>query len=140
MNTELSQLFGQSGGWAQGMMTRYEQEVQAGHLLSPGRPRLVKSEQGQALIQFCLRRRAERRLATVEEVIDYMRGAGKEVGRFWIKRFVERNTEKVSLRQAVFIEEDRYNVNPNDIKAYFDCCRTQLAAIPFPFLSNADET
>jgi hypothetical protein len=28
-NAELSQLFGHSGGWAQGMMARYEQEVQA---------------------------------------------------------------------------------------------------------------
>jgi hypothetical protein len=87
-----------------------------------------------------LRRRAERRPATVEDVIDYMRGAGKMVDRFWVKRFAERNTEKLVLRQAVFIEEECYNVNSNDIKAYFDYCRTQMAAIPFPFVSNADET
>jgi hypothetical protein len=53
-----------------------------------------------------------------------MRGAGKEVDRFWVKRFVERNTEKLTLRQAVFLEEDRHKFNPNDFKAYFDCGRT----------------
>jgi hypothetical protein len=76
----------------------------------------------------------------VEDVIDHMRGAGKEVDRFWVKRFVERNTEKLALRRTVFIEEDRYNVNSNDIKAYCDCCRSQLAAVPSPFISNAHET
>jgi hypothetical protein len=69
-----------------------------------------------------------------------MGGACKEVGRFWVTRIVERNTEKLALRQAVFLEKDRYNVNSNDVKAYFDRCRTQLAMIPFPFVSNADET
>jgi hypothetical protein len=139
-NAELSQPFGHSGGWAQGMMARYEQEVLGGHPLSRGRPRLVESEQEQARIQFCLRPHAERKRATVEDVIDYMRGAGKEVDRFCVKRFVERDPEKPALRQAVFLEEDHYNVNPDDIKAYFDCCRTQLAAIAIPFVSNADET
>jgi hypothetical protein len=41
-----------------------------------------------------------------------MRAAGKEVDGFWVKRFVERNAEKLAIRQAVFLEEDRYNVNP----------------------------
>jgi transposase len=54
-NAELSQLFGHSGSWAQRMMARYEQEVQTGHSLSRGRPRLVESEQEQVLIQLCLR-------------------------------------------------------------------------------------
>jgi hypothetical protein len=117
-----------------------EHEVQAGHSLSRGRRRLVESEQEQALIQFCSRRQAEGKPATVEDVIDYMWGTGKEVDRFWVKRFAERNTEKLSLRQAVFLEKYRYNVNPNDIKAYFDCCRTRLAAVPSPFVTKADET
>jgi hypothetical protein len=69
-----------------------------------------------------------------------MRGAGKEIDKFWVKRFVERSTEKLALRQAVSLEEDRYNVNPNDIKAYFDCCRTRLATMSFRFVANADET
>jgi hypothetical protein len=51
-NAELSQLFGHSGGWTQGMMARYEQYVQVGHPLSRGWPRLVESEQEQAPIQF----------------------------------------------------------------------------------------
>jgi hypothetical protein len=35
-----------------------------------------------------------------------MRGAGKEVDRFWVKRLAERNTEKPALRQVVFLEQD----------------------------------
>jgi hypothetical protein len=69
-----------------------------------------------------------------------MKGASKAVDRFWVKEFLERNTEKFALRQAVFLQEGRYNVNPDDIKAYFDCCTTQLAAVPAPFVANADET
>jgi hypothetical protein len=64
-----------------------------------------------------LEAQAERKPATVESVIDCMRGAGKDVDRFWVKRFIERNTEKLAFRQAVFLEEDRCNVNPNDVKA-----------------------
>jgi hypothetical protein len=56
----LSQLLGHSGGWPQGMVARHEQEVQAGHPLSRGRQCLIKSEQEQALIQFCLRGQAEK--------------------------------------------------------------------------------
>jgi hypothetical protein len=122
------------------MVARHEQEVQAGHPLARGRPRLVESKQGRALILFCSRRQVERKPATVEEAIDYMRGTGKEVERFWVKRYGERNTEKLTFHQVVFLDEDRYSVNRDDIKAYFDCCRTQLAAVPSPFVSIADET
>jgi hypothetical protein len=87
-----------------------------------------------------LRRQAERKPATVEDVIDYIRGAGKSVDRFWVKRIIERNTEKLALRQVVFLEEDRHNLNPNDVKAYFDCFRTQPAVVPSLFVSDADET
>jgi hypothetical protein len=42
-DAELSQLFGHSVGWAQGMIARYKQEVQAGPRLSPGRIRTKAS-------------------------------------------------------------------------------------------------
>jgi hypothetical protein len=42
MSGELSQAFGHSGSRAQGMMARYEQDVQTSHFLSRGRPRLVE--------------------------------------------------------------------------------------------------
>jgi hypothetical protein len=114
------------------MMVRYEQEVHFGHPLSRGWPRPVESEQEQALIQLCLRRQAERKLATVEDAIDYLRGTGNEVDRFWVKRLAEGITGKLALRQAVFFKEARCNVSPNNIKACFDLCRTQLAAVPSP--------
>jgi hypothetical protein len=131
-NAELRQLSGHSGDWAQGMMARYDQEIQADHRLSCGHSGLVESEQEQALIQFCLSRWAERKPATVEDVIHYTGRAGKEVDRFWVKRFAECKTERLALRQAGFIEEDRCNVGQDNIKAHFDCCRTQLATMPSP--------
>jgi hypothetical protein len=64
-----------------------------------------------------LRRQAERKLAAIEDVIDYMRGAGKEADRFWVKRFAEHKSEKLTLRQVVFVEEDHYSVNPDAARA-----------------------
>jgi hypothetical protein len=69
-----------------------------------------------------------------------MREASKQVDRFWVNRFVERNAEKLALCQAIFLEADRHDVNPDEIKAYFDCCKDQLKTIPSRFVWNADET
>jgi hypothetical protein len=59
-----------------------------------------------------------------------MREAGKQTGRFSVSRFVERNTEKLAIRQATFLEAGRHNVNPDEIRAKFDCCKDQLKTIP----------
>jgi hypothetical protein len=53
---------------------------------------------------------------------------------------LRQNCGPSALRQLAFPEEDRCNVNPDDIKACFDCCKTPVATTPSPFVSNIDET
>jgi hypothetical protein len=105
------------------MMTQYDQEAEAGHPLSRSWPQIVESEVEQNLVQFCFSQQAERHPASTEDVIDYMREAGKQIDRFWVNRFMERNAEKLALRQAAFLEGDRHNISPDEIKADFGCCK-----------------
>jgi hypothetical protein len=63
-----------------------------------------------------------------------MREAGTQVDTFWVNRFVERNTENLAVSQATFIKADRHNVNPDEIRAYFDCCKDQLKTITSMFV------
>jgi hypothetical protein len=51
-NAQLSQLFGRLSGWAQGIMARYDQEVESGHPFSWGRPLMVESEIEGTLFSF----------------------------------------------------------------------------------------
>jgi hypothetical protein len=83
----LSQLFGHSGGWAQGMIARHLHQVQTDNPVSRGRPRLAESEREKNLILFCLKRQAEKQPASVENVIDFMRESGVQVDRFWVNGF-----------------------------------------------------
>jgi hypothetical protein len=69
-----------------------------------------------------------------------MREAGKQVDRFWVNRFVERNAEKLACRQAAFLDADRHNANPDEIRTYFDCCKDQLKTIPSILVWAVDET
>jgi hypothetical protein len=63
-DAKLSRLFGHSGGWAQGMITRHLHEITSANPVARGRPRLVESEGEKSLIQFCLKRQAEKRPCT----------------------------------------------------------------------------
>jgi hypothetical protein len=51
-NAQLSQLFDHLSDWAQRMMARCDQEVESGHPLSRGRPRMVESEIERILSSF----------------------------------------------------------------------------------------
>jgi hypothetical protein len=139
-DVELSQLFGHSGGWAQGMIARHLHHTQAEVPNPRGRPRLVESDREKKLVQFCLLRQADRHPAAVEDVIDYMKESGAQVDRFWVRRFVERNADVLAIRQATLLEEDRHNVSPDDLRNYFDSVARRLKTIPSPFVWNADET
>jgi hypothetical protein len=53
-DTELSRLFGHSGGWAQGMIARYMYQRYSENPLAGDRRRLVGSEREKKLVQFHL--------------------------------------------------------------------------------------
>jgi hypothetical protein len=116
-NAQLSQLFGDPGGWAQGMIARHITTKSKLAILFPG-PQMVESGVKWNLVQFCFPRQAERHPASVEDIIDYMREADKQVDRFWVNRFVERNTEKLALRQATFLEASIHKVNSDEVILY----------------------
>jgi hypothetical protein len=139
-DAEPSRLFGHSGGWAQGMITRHLHEITSANPVARGRPRLVESEGEKSLIQFCLKRQAEKRPASVEDVIEFMGESGVQVDRFWGNRFVVRNSGTLTLRQATYLEEDRHTVVADDLKRYFDCAANHLQTIPSQFVWNPDET
>jgi hypothetical protein len=74
MDGELSQLFGRSGGWAQGMISRYWHQFQNDHLLHKRRPKLAESDVEARLMNCCLRHQSERNGVTIEESIEFMGG------------------------------------------------------------------
>jgi hypothetical protein len=139
-DAERSRLFGHSGGWAPGMITRHLHEITSVNPIARGRPRLVESEGEQTLIQFCLKRQAEKRPASVEDFIEFMGESGVQIDRFWVDRFVERNSATLILRQATYLGQDRHAVVADDLKRYFDCASHHLKTIPSQFVWNADET
>jgi hypothetical protein len=139
-DAELSQLFGYSGGRAQGMIPRHFHQVQVDNPVSRGRPRLAESERATNLIVFCLKRQAEKQPVSVENVIDFMRESGVQVDRFWVHRFLKRNVDTLALREASFLEKDRHNVITDDLKRYFHCVESQIRTVPSPFAWNTDET
>jgi hypothetical protein len=63
---------------------------------------MVESEIEGSLVQFCFSRQAQRHSASVEDVVDYMREAGKQIDRFCVNRFVERNAEKLPPAKQLF--------------------------------------
>jgi hypothetical protein len=69
-----------------------------------------------------------------------MREADKQIDRFWVNRFMERNAENLALRQAPFLEEDRHNVDPDEIKSCLNCCKDRLKTIRYMFVWNVDKT
>jgi hypothetical protein len=97
---------------------------------------MLESEVERDFVQFRFSQQAERYLASVEDVIDSMREAGKQVGRIWVSQFAKRNAEKLALPQATVLEADRRNVHPDEIRANFDCCKDQPKTIPLMFIWN----
>lgn len=100
--------------------------------VSRGRPRLVESEREKNLVKFWFKRQAGKQPASVEHVLSFMRESGIQVNRFWINKFMERNTEILTLRQAIFLEQDRDNVTADDLKHYFNHLQAQMRSLPLP--------
>jgi hypothetical protein len=71
-DAELSRLFGDSGGWAQGILIRYMHQLHSGNSLIRGWPWLAESEREKKLVQFCMTRQLEKRPAIAENVIFYV--------------------------------------------------------------------
>jgi hypothetical protein len=63
-----------------------------------------------------------------------------QVDRVWVWRFVQRNSETLTLQRARLLEKDRHKISEDDLNHYFDAVTIQLQNIPSPFVWNADET
>jgi hypothetical protein len=61
------------------MMVWGDQQVEATRHLSLGRSRMVESEVNRSLVRFYFSRQAETNSASVEDVLDHAREAGKQV-------------------------------------------------------------
>jgi hypothetical protein len=137
---ELSRFFGHSGDWAQRMISRHLAPLNTDKPVSRGRPKVVGSNTGRQLIDFCLLQQSRKRPVTVEDAIQFMSENGVRVDRFWVRRFVERNSEKLAFQQAQLLDKDRHNVQENDVKRYFGEFSAHAETVPSTFVWNADET
>jgi hypothetical protein len=115
---QLSSLFYHSGGWAQGVITRHLAQLQSDNPIPRGRPKVSESHTEHKLIQFSVQREAEKKPATMQDVIDFMDEHHTSVDRFWMKRFMERNQAVLSFRKARFLEKERHEMPEDDIERY----------------------
>jgi hypothetical protein len=85
-------------------------------------------------------RQSEKTPVLVQDAIDFTNDNGLQIGRFWVSRFVECNSETITFRQVRFLEIKWYKVSDDDLKRYFDAMAIHLQHAPSLFMSNADET
>jgi hypothetical protein len=63
-----------------------------------------------------------------------------QVDRFWVRRFVERNRETLTLQQAPLLKKEHQNISEDDLNRYFDAVTIQLQNLPSLFVWKAAET
>jgi hypothetical protein len=93
---ELNPLFNHSDGWAQEMIARCLHSANSENTSAHGRPKAIDSDQ-KKLTQFSFVRQSEKNPVTIQDAIDFMHDNWVQVNRFWVRRFVERNTETLTL-------------------------------------------
>jgi hypothetical protein len=102
-DVELNTLFGHCGGWAQGMIFWHWHFANSANSTASGRPKAIDSEK--KLIRFYLVRQSEKNPVIVQDAIAFMCDNRVQVDKFWIRRFVERNSEALTLQQARLLEK-----------------------------------
>jgi hypothetical protein len=138
-DTELSVLFGHTGGWANGIITRHLQHLTSDKPIARGRPKSVQAEAERRLIQFCLTWQREKNHVTIHAAIDFMTQNGTQINQFWINRLVKRNNNVITIQTANLLEK-RHNLSEGDLRDYFDTVSIQLKKVPPLFVWNADGT
>jgi len=119
-DADLSAVFGKSGSWSRGMIENYKKSLESSARVGPGRRPLVPPDMDQELVQFCLARQRDKAPVTICDLINYLEAKSIAVDRSWVHRFLERNEKELAVQKARFIEKARYEVTPEDIKAYFE--------------------
>jgi hypothetical protein len=125
-DAELSILFGHSGGWAQGTIARDVHSANSEKLTARWCPKAIDSDKEKKLIQFCSVRQSEKNLVTVQDAIDFRHDNRVQVDKFWVRRFVERNSETLALQHARLLKKERHEISEDDLNRYFDAVTIQL--------------
>jgi hypothetical protein len=68
-----------------------------------------------------------------------MRDNNAQVDRFWVRRFVERNSNTFVFKQTKLLEKARHEMSVDNLKRYFDAVAIHLKTVPSTFVWNADE-
>jgi hypothetical protein len=63
-----------------------------------------------------------------------------QVDRFWVRRFVERNSETLTLQQERLLEKEHHETSEDDLNRYFDAVTIHIQSVSSLFVWNADET
>jgi hypothetical protein len=137
---ELSTVFRRKGSWAHGMIAEHLLALDSSGRLHPGHPGPVDHTLEDDVVRFCLRRQQEQQPVTFFDVIDYLGEKSIVVDRFWVHRFVDRQSQMLAVQRAKCLEKDRHDVSADDIRVYFESISAQLTSIPSAFQKNADET
>jgi hypothetical protein len=66
--------------------------------IAHGRPKSIQSEAERRLIEFRLTPQREKNHVTIQAVIDFMAQNGTRINRFWINRFVKRNSNVITTQ------------------------------------------
>jgi transposase len=139
-DADLSAVFGKSGSWSRGMIENYKKALESSARVGPGRRPLVPPDMDQELVQFFLARQRDKAPVTICDLINYLEAKSIAVDRSWVHRFLERNEKELAVQKARFIEKARYEVTPEDIKAYFEIVKEHCRSVPSLFVWNVGET
>jgi hypothetical protein len=115
-----SEDFGHSGGWARRMIPWHLNSTNSENPTANGRLNAIDSDKEKKPIQFCLVRQSEKNLVTVQDAIDFLHDNRVQVDRFWIRRFVERNSQRLTLQQTGLWGKRRHKILEDDLNCYFD--------------------
>jgi hypothetical protein len=117
-DVKLSTPFGHSGGWAQGMIARHLHIANSENPTARWPPKAIDSDKEKKFIQFCLVRQSEKNPVTIHDAIDFMHDSRVQIDRFWVRRFVECNSETLTLQQARLLEKEYHEISEDDLNRY----------------------
>jgi hypothetical protein len=117
-DVELNILPGHSGVWAQGTIARHLHSANGENLTARERLKAIDSDKEKKLTQFCLVRQSEKNLVTIEDAINFTYDNRVQINRYPVQRFVERNSEILTLQQARLLEEEPHEISEDNFNRY----------------------